>query len=69
VGGLSLRRQAGPRCTQQSGCRRERRAEVVTTADLNQKRFIEILGRLGRMSVQDYYNPYRMFEWPDSLPT
>ncbi|MCZ4102292.1 diiron oxygenase [Streptomyces sp. H39-C1] len=31
-------------------------------------RFVEILDRLGRMSVEDYYNPYRMFEWADQLP-
>ncbi|MFE7663342.1 MULTISPECIES: diiron oxygenase [Streptomyces] len=32
------------------------------------ERFQEILERLNRKSVEDYYNPYRMFEWPDSLP-
>lgn len=31
-------------------------------------RFVELLGRLGRKSVEDYYNPYRMFDWADSLP-
>src|SRR5215470_17460059 len=31
-------------------------------------RFIELLDRLGRKSVEDYYNPYRMFSWADSLP-
>lgn len=31
-------------------------------------RFQEILERLNRKSVEDYYNPYRMFDWPDSLP-
>lgn len=31
-------------------------------------RFVELLDRLGRKSVEDYYNPYRMFSWADSLP-
>lgn len=31
-------------------------------------RFRGILGRLSSKSVDDYYNPYRLFEWPDSLP-
>ncbi|MFG2223897.1 diiron oxygenase [Streptomyces sp. NPDC050161] len=31
-------------------------------------RFQGILERLNRKSVEDYYNPYRMFDWPDSLP-
>ncbi|MET7714434.1 diiron oxygenase [Streptomyces sp. NPDC005407] len=31
-------------------------------------RFVEILDRLGRKSVEDYYNPYRMFHWADRLP-
>ncbi|MCB5907566.1 diiron oxygenase [Streptomyces pinistramenti] len=31
-------------------------------------RFQEILERLNRKSVEDYYNPYRMFDWPESLP-
>lgn len=31
-------------------------------------RFKRILQRLNDKSVQDYYNPYRSFEWPDSLP-
>ncbi|MFB6889982.1 diiron oxygenase [Kitasatospora sp. NPDC056327] len=32
------------------------------------KRFLEILDRLTTKSIDDYYNPYRLFEWPDSLP-
>jgi hypothetical protein len=32
------------------------------------KRFLEILDRLTNKSIDDYYNPYRLFEWPDSLP-
>jgi hypothetical protein len=31
-------------------------------------RFRGILDRLSSKSVDDYYNPYRLFEWPDSLP-
>ncbi|WP_026360195.1 diiron oxygenase [Amycolatopsis nigrescens] len=32
------------------------------------ERLREILNRLSVMSVEDYYNPYRMFEWPEALP-
>ena len=32
------------------------------------ERFREILDRLSNMAIEDYYNPYRMFEWPSSLP-
>jgi hypothetical protein len=42
---------------------------VSSDDDLDDPRLIEVLGRLSRMSVEDYYNPYRMFDWPDSLPT
>jgi CRISPR/Cas system-associated endoribonuclease Cas2 len=42
---------------------------VVDLVDRQDSRFVELLDRLGRMSVQDYYNPYRMFEWPESLST
>jgi P-aminobenzoate N-oxygenase AurF len=31
-------------------------------------RFNDILGRLVEKSERDYYNPYRLFEWPPSLP-
>jgi hypothetical protein len=31
-------------------------------------RFQEVLDRLSSMSVENYYNPYRMFEWPEKLP-
>ncbi len=31
-------------------------------------RFVELLDRLGQKSVEDYYNPYRMFKWVDRLP-
>lgn len=32
------------------------------------RRFLEILDRLTTKSIDDYYNPYRLFEWPESLP-
>ncbi|MEU3626935.1 diiron oxygenase [Amycolatopsis coloradensis] len=32
------------------------------------ERFHVILDRLSSMSVDDYYNPYKSFEWPESLP-
>ena len=31
-------------------------------------RFQGILGRLSAKSIDDYYNPYRLFEWPEQLP-
>lgn len=31
-------------------------------------RFLEILDRLTSKSIDDYYNPYKLFEWPDRLP-
>ena len=31
-------------------------------------RLQEILERLSAMSIEDYYNPYKIFEWPDALP-
>jgi para-aminobenzoate N-oxygenase AurF len=32
------------------------------------ERFQGILNRLSEKSIDDYYNPYKMFEWPDELP-
>ncbi|GLZ31240.1 hypothetical protein Lesp02_34280 [Lentzea sp. NBRC 105346] len=32
------------------------------------ERFKELLDRLGEKSVEDYYNPYKMFDWVDSIP-
>ncbi|UQI46305.1 diiron oxygenase [Streptomyces sp. HU2014] len=40
---------------------------VSTLIDQN-NRFLGILDRLSSKSVEDYYNPYKLFEWPDSLP-
>ncbi|RFU83338.1 AurF domain containing protein [Streptomyces triticagri] len=31
-------------------------------------RFHGILDRLTEKSIDDYYNPYRLFEWPEQLP-
>jgi hypothetical protein len=43
---------------------------VTTTVEFSNPsgRFEEILDRLTKMSERDYYNPYEVFEWPDSLP-
>ncbi|WP_149830780.1 diiron oxygenase [Streptomyces tailanensis] len=32
------------------------------------ERFLAVLNRLSSKSIEDYYNPYQLFEWPDSLP-
>lgn len=41
----------------------------MTTALIDtSERLREILDRLSSMSIEDYYNPYQMFDWPDSLP-
>jgi hypothetical protein len=42
---------------------------VLSAQEKDTERLVAVLDRLGRMSVEDYYNPYRMFEWPDTLPT
>lgn len=38
------------------------------TADLSSQRLRDVLDRLVTMSRDDYYNPYEVFQWPDSLP-
>ncbi|MEU3956467.1 diiron oxygenase [Streptomyces achromogenes] len=40
---------------------------VSVLIDQNE-RFLDILERLSSKSVEDYYNPYKLFEWPDQLP-
>ncbi len=41
----------------------------MTTVELtSDERLHEILDRLVAMSKQDYYNPYQLFDWPESLP-
>ncbi|MGW1204184.1 diiron oxygenase [Streptomyces cyaneofuscatus] len=39
-------------------------SEVIDRND----RFRGILDRLATKSIDDYYNPYRLFEWPEQLP-
>jgi hypothetical protein len=41
---------------------------VVTQSVSETTRFKELLDRLSSKSIEGYYNPYRMFEWPESLP-
>jgi hypothetical protein len=42
----------------------------MATALINRSRRLrDILERLSAQSVEDYYNPYKTFEWPESLPT
>jgi len=40
---------------------------VSEVIDHNQ-RFLGILDRLSEKSIDDYYNPYQLFQWPDKLP-
>jgi P-aminobenzoate N-oxygenase AurF len=42
------------------GCVTERREDTPSFGD--------VLDRLVNLSERDYYNPYRLFEWPDTLP-
>ncbi len=37
-------------------------------ADRELKKLLDLTGRLSRMATDDYYNPYRLFSWPDFLP-
>jgi hypothetical protein len=32
------------------------------------KNISSVLARINEMSVETYYNPYKMFQWPDTLP-
>jgi hypothetical protein len=41
---------------------------LPTTDALASDRFVGLLDRLVEKSVDGYYNPYRSFDWPDSLP-
>jgi P-aminobenzoate N-oxygenase AurF len=41
----------------------------MTSAAIDENpRLLEILERLSSMAIDDYYNPYQMFEWPETLP-
>ncbi|MEV6908156.1 diiron oxygenase [Amycolatopsis sp. NPDC051071] len=42
-------------------------SEISDIIDADE-RFRGLLDRLSSKSIDDYYNPYQMFEWPDSLP-
>jgi P-aminobenzoate N-oxygenase AurF len=39
-------------------------SELIDSDD----RFLAVLDRLTAKSINDYYNPYKLFEWPDRLP-
>lgn len=41
---------------------------MVSSLIQQDERFLGILDRLSSKSVEDYYNPYKLFDWPDSLP-
>ncbi|MEV0635595.1 diiron oxygenase [Streptomyces sp. NPDC050619] len=41
---------------------------MVSALIQQNERFLTILDRLSSKSVEDYYNPYQLFEWPESLP-
>ncbi|MBT0770291.1 diiron oxygenase [Kineosporia sp. J2-2] len=32
-------------------------------------RLDDLLARLSQRSIDDYYNPYKLFDWPESIPT
>ena len=39
-----------------------------TTPAPGAKNISTVLARINEMSVETYYNPYKMFQWPESLP-
>lgn len=41
---------------------------MTTTRDAPPRNIAAILERITEMSVETYYNPYKMFQWPDDLP-
>ncbi|MFE6687041.1 diiron oxygenase [Streptomyces sp. NPDC057743] len=41
---------------------------MVSSVVKGNDRFLGILERLTTKAIDDYYNPYRLFEWPDKLP-
>ncbi|MYU20910.1 diiron oxygenase [Streptomyces sp. SID8352] len=41
---------------------------MVSSLIQRDERFLTILDRLSSKSVEEYYNPYKLFEWPDTLP-
>jgi hypothetical protein len=44
----------------------EERVSVIDA--MSAVRFTEILDRLGEKSIEDHYNPYLLFDWPECLP-
>src|ERR1700739_3437533 len=46
----------------------EERERTMTGILKPTERLRSILDRLTSMSEEDYYNPYKLFQWPDSLP-
>lgn len=40
----------------------------MLTSEIATNRVSQALGRLTQLSVNDYYNPYKEFEWVDALP-
>lgn len=42
--------------------------DQVRHKDEDLRKLLNLTGRLSRMATEDYYNPYRLFSWPDSLP-
>ncbi|MDH6223977.1 MULTISPECIES: diiron oxygenase [Streptomyces] len=40
---------------------------MATTALPVTDRFLEVLERLSEKSIEDYYNPYQQFQWPEKL--
>ncbi|WP_024804232.1 diiron oxygenase [Nocardia sp. BMG51109] len=41
---------------------------MLSSVIADNERFRTIIDRLSEKSVDDYYNPYQMFRWPDTLP-
>jgi hypothetical protein len=48
--------------------REEEKEQMMTSILESTERLRSILDRLISMSEEDYYNPYKLFQWPDSLP-
>ena len=41
---------------------------MLSSVIADNERFRTIIDRLSEKSIDDYYNPYKMFEWPETLP-
>src|SRR5262245_12998508 len=41
---------------------------VSSASVVDDARLRNVLDRLTSKSIEDYYNPYKMFRWPDRLP-